>query len=403
MSSLLSPTRAIRVFLFTFTGLAALAWLAGSALAGTASAAPSPAKLPPVKHVFVIVLENEGYSATFGNPSAYPYLARTLPQKGALLTQYYAIGHASNDNYVAMISGQPPNPSNQADCQRFANFPLARLANGVEPGSGCVYPSNVGNITTQLSGKGLTWKGYMQDMGNVHIRESTTCGHPTVGSLDYTQSALPEDGYVTRHDPFVYFHSIIDRRSYCDAHVVPLGATDGKMPARTPKGVTGLATDLKAVATTPNFSFVTPNVCNDGHDYPCVNQASDVSAAENVDGFLAAWVPKILGSPAYKKDGLLEITFDESDIGDSAACCGERPGPTGSQPGLSGPGGGRIGAILLSPFIRPGTKSNVTYNHYSSLATWESLFGLPRLAYAATAPQTFGSDVFAVLGTKRSH
>ena len=73
---------------------------------------------PPVRHVFVIVLENEGYAATFEDPGADPYLATTLPSEGALApTDYDAIGHESNDNYIAMVSGQAPNPQTQADCQ----------------------------------------------------------------------------------------------------------------------------------------------------------------------------------------------------------------------------------------------------------------------------------------------
>jgi hypothetical protein len=50
--------------------------------------------------------------------------------------------------------------------------------------------------------------------------------------------------------------------------------------------------------------------------------------------------------------------------------------------------------VLLSPFIKPGTVSTTAYNHYSSLASWESLLGLPRLAYAASVPSVFGADVF---------
>ncbi|HET6868681.1 MAG TPA: hypothetical protein VFH80_22400 [Solirubrobacteraceae bacterium] len=53
------------------------------------------------------------------------------------------------------------------------------------------------------------------------------------------------------------------------------------------------------------------------------------------------------------------------------------------------------GSLLESPFIAPGTVSATPYNHYSSLASWETLFSLPRLADAATVPATFGSDVFA--------
>jgi hypothetical protein len=70
------------------------------------------------------------------------------------------------------------------------------------------------------------------------------------------------------------------------------------------------------------------------------------------------------------------------------------PGPGSPQPGITGPGGGRVGAVLLSPFIKPGTVSTTAYNHYSSLASWESIFGLARLAYAATVPSTFGADVY---------
>ena len=76
-------------------------------------------QVPPVRHVFVIVLENENYATTFGDPSADPYLASTLPQQGALLDNYYATGHESNDNYISILSGQPPNAENQADCQVF--------------------------------------------------------------------------------------------------------------------------------------------------------------------------------------------------------------------------------------------------------------------------------------------
>src|SRR5437868_8154953 len=120
--------------------------LAASAMGALASSARAATSLPKVRHVFVIVLENQGYAASFGNPSADPYLAQTLPAQGALLENYYATGHESNDNYISLISGQPPNPENQADCPRFDNFILPMmLSSGVESGTGCVYPSEVAN------------------------------------------------------------------------------------------------------------------------------------------------------------------------------------------------------------------------------------------------------------------
>ena len=360
--------------------------------AGQASASY---RTPRVRHVFVIVLENQGYAATFGNPEADPYLASTLPAQGALLENYYATAHLSNPDYIALVSGQPPNPENQGDCQHFSDFTLPSTEpNGVEAGIGCVYPSNVLNIGNQLSAAKLKWKAYMEDMGNDPKREAAACGHPAVGEEDGTQKAKAGDGYATRHNPFVYFHSLIDEPSSCNAHVVALGSPTGVMPPGALPHETGLATDLLTASKTPKFSFISPNLCNDGHDFPCTNQPSGASALANIDAFLETWVPKITGSEAFKRNGLLEITFDEAGDSETEACCGEMPGPSSPLPGITGPGGGRVGAVLLSPFIKPGTVSKVEYNHYSALATSESLFGLSRLAYAASVPGIFGPDVF---------
>ena len=395
-----SPRSLTWCFLRT-AAIAGFALLGSTALVAAASAPSTQAATarpaPKIGHIFVITLENEGYAQTFGSPSADPYLASALPAQGALLAQYYGTGHESNDNYVSMISGQGPNPQNQADCQIYSDF--AGTGPAVPPGqavgSGCVFPSSVPTVANQVTAAGLTWKGYMQDMGNDPAREAAVCGHPALNTQDQTQSAVSGDGYVARHDPFVYFHSIIDNQAYCDAHVVPLGSTTGALPPSVPAGTTGLATDLQSVATTPNLSFIVPNVCNDGHDYPCVNQPSGASALADIDTFLSAWVPKITASPAYKRDGLLVVNFDESDgpQSDSSACCGEGPGPNSPLPGITGLGGGRTGAVLLSPFIKPRTVSSTPYNHYSLLASVEADLGLSRLGYA-TGAQVFGPDVF---------
>ena len=74
------------------------------------------------------------------------------------------------------------------------------------------------------------------------------------------------------------------------------------------------------------------------------------------------------------------------------------PGPGSPLPGITGPGGGRVGAVLVSPYIKPGTVTATALNHYSSLASWESLLGLPRLADAATVPSSFGATVFTAPG-----
>jgi hypothetical protein len=252
----------------------------------------------------------------------------------------------------------------------------------------------VPTIGNQLSARHLAWKGYMQDMGNDPKREAAACGHPAVNAPDGTQAAEPADGYATRHDPFVYFHAVIDNAGYCDRHVVALGSPTGAMPEAAIAGETGLASDLKRAATTPALSFIVPDLCSDGHDYPCANHTGGASAAADIDAFLKTWVPLIRSSPAYRQGGLIEITFDEGGDGDSGSCCGEAPGPGAAQPGIGGPGGGRVGALLLSPYVRPASTDARPYNHYSSLASWEQLFGLKRLAYAATVRNVFGADVY---------
>jgi hypothetical protein len=352
--------------------LAACLWLS----AATAGAAT----LPPIKHVWIVVLENENYDTTFpssGSPPA-PYLAQTLPSQGELLTQYYGTGHHSLDNYIAMVSGQPPDPQTQGDCGTFSDFVRSGpdSPQGVASGDGCVYPSDILTIGDQLESKGLTWKQYAEDMANT---PPTTCDHPAIGSADGTEGARPTDQYATKHNPFVYFHSIIDR-PICDTNVVDLSALDG---------------DLTSASTTPSYSFITPDLCSDGHDGSCADGTSPGGYA-GINNFLSNIVPKITGSPAYADGGLLIVTFDEAG-GDSTACCGEPAGPNTTDPGdgAGKPGGGRVGAVLLSPYIKPGSTNDSPYNHYSLLRSTEDLFGLSHLGFAAQDGLVpFGADVF---------
>jgi hypothetical protein len=134
------------------------------------------------------------------------------------------------------------------------------------------------------------------------------------------------------------------------------------------------------VATTPQYSFITPDLCSDGHDETCADPRQK-GGYEGIDEFLREWVPRILASPAYKHDGLLIVTFAEA-ADDASACCDEPAGPNAPRPGIDGPGGGRVGAVLLSPFIKPGTRSDTAINHYGYLRSIEDLFGLPHLGFA---------------------
>src|SRR6516165_575104 len=141
------------------------------------AAAAQTVQLPPIKHVFIVMLENESSAVTFGPQSPAPYLARTLTSQGAYLPNYFGIGHFSLDNYIAVVSGQAPNAVTQMDCQTFADFQGAGTASdGQAIGSGCVYPALVPNLGDALVAKGLTWRSYDEDMGNDPKREQSTCG-----------------------------------------------------------------------------------------------------------------------------------------------------------------------------------------------------------------------------------
>jgi hypothetical protein len=352
-----------------------------------AQADPSGQTVPQIKHVFIVVLENEDAADTFGPDTQIPYLAQKMKADGAYLPNYYATAHNSLANYIAMISGQGPNILTQADCPVFANFtPGLPASNGQYLGEGCLYPPGVQNIATQLEGNGYRWKGYMQDMANSAPDQPASCRHPAPNSQDHTEIATPTDQYAARHNPFVYFESLIDFPT-CGANDVDLEQLKG---------------DLQSKATTPDYSFISPDLCNDGHD-------GDGTAGSCADGgpggmvqansFLEEWVPRITSSPAFADNGLLLVTFDEAEggtdpTGDASACCDEQPGFNTINPGAltPGPGGGKVGAVALSPCINPGTTVDADYNHYSLLRWVEDNFGLPRLGFARQASGVHGFD-----------
>jgi hypothetical protein len=341
-----------------------------------ATATAGAATLPPIKHVWIVVLENKSYPTTFGDGSQAPYLAKTLTSQGQLLTQYYGTGHNSLDNYITMVSGQPPDQDTQGDCQTYTDFAGAVGGDGVAVGNGCVYPTAVKTIGDQLEAKGLTWRQYAEDMASSST-EPKTCRHPPLNQADQSEGAKATDQFATKHTPFVYFHSIIDRQAFCDTNVVDLSALPG---------------DLASASTTPSYSLITPDLCSDGHDTPCVDGRP--GGLQSVNDFLQTWIPQITGSPAYADGGLLIITFDEAS-GDATDCCGEPMSPNTPSNGGSGNGGGRVGAVLLSRYIKAGGVNDTPYNHYSLLRSTEDLFGLSHLAYAANdGLKPFAEDVF---------
>jgi phosphatidylinositol-3-phosphatase len=401
---------AITTALLFAVGLAAYAGTAANTSGAQAATQAEPTaptvaantKLADVKHIWVINLENTSYSKSFGTPSNDPYLSKTLVGKGALLTNYFGIGHDSLTNYIAEVSGQAPNFQTNNDCGYYSNFLQFGYAfdkwtkYGQLTGDGCVLPGYVQTVGNQLTKASLDWKSYNEDMGNDPKRDLTkstvngpACAHGTIGRTDLTDDLAPaNDSYANRHNGFAYFHSVIDDRSYCRAHVLSLAP---------------LRRDLRSARSTPALSFVTPNTCHDLHDDPCQN--GEKGGFAQSERWLKTWIPRIMASPAYADGGLIVITFDESgDDADAQDCCGTRTSvglddpthPNTDRPGIFGPGGGRVGAVLLSRFIKPGTVSAHGYNHYSLLRSVETAFGLRYLG-DASAPgiKTFGADIFS--------
>jgi hypothetical protein len=350
-----------------------------------------------IHHIFVIVLENESSESTYlHNP--HPYLGKVLQRQGTLLTNYFATGHVSLDNYISMISGQAPNVMTSSDCQLYTDFngttaPAKLNKSGQAVGAGCVYPSNVKTLADQLTAKRVSWGGYMDNMGNDPSREQKRCGvpHTNLVGQDATQKATARDQYAARHNPFVYFHSLIDS-GLCKKHVVAL---------------TALKADLKHAATTPDFTFITPDLCNDGHDAGCAGpdaKGKRTGGLTSVDHFLSVWVPRIERSPAYRANGIIIITSDESETQDASSCCQEKGGPTDPLPGLTGPGGGKIGTLVIGRCVAKGRRDPTPYNHYSLLRSLEDIFGITKggtdghghLGYAAAAGlRPFGHDLFS--------
>lgn len=167
-----------------------------------------------------------------------------------------------------------------------------------------------GGIGAQLTAAGIDWRAYMEGM-------SANC-------------FANGNGYALKHDPFAYYGDT------CPPQVVPFTQSQ-------------FATDM--AGSVPRFVWITPNLCHDGHD----------CSTATADAWLAQTVPVILGSDAWKQNGVLFITWDEGE--DSA---------------------NSVLTLVIHPrpIIHRGGES---YDHYSLLATIEDELGVPRLGRAAQA------------------
>lgn len=282
-------------------GLAVGAWAITHHPAAPGRHLKLPASLPRSNrsHVVVIVLENRSASEAIGNPEA-PYISR-LAHRYALATRYYGVTHPSLPNYLALTGGSTFGI--ESDC------------------TGCSV--NASNIVDQLEAHRISWRAYMEGMRRPCDRTSG------------------EGGYAKKHDPFLYYEDVAFNLRRC-RKVVPFGRLRG-----------ALAHDRL-----PTFAWITPNLCDDGHD----------CGLSDVNSFLKGIVPALIRE--LGPHGALLLTWDEGEGGEG--CCEGQAA------------GGRVATILIGPDARRGARVDVPYDHYSILRTIEDMLGLRHLRLAGS-------------------
>jgi phospholipase C len=202
------------------------------------------------------------------------------------------------------------------------------------------HKSTTDHLTAQLEAKGVTWKSYVEDI------PGTACPLGASGLYD------------PKHTPQLFFDDVTDTNKsdskHCMDHVRPY---------------TEFASDLTS-GSVARYNFITPNLCNDMHGETfganCTVFITDM--IKKGDDWLAAEVPKILASSAYKDQGALFIIWDE---GDESAFGSASDGP--------------IPMILISPKAKAKYASNTKFTHSSYLRTVETIFGVPYLRAAQTS------------------
>jgi acid phosphatase len=263
------------------------------------------AHVPHFRKVAVLFLENHGYRQIIGSPQA-PYLNK-LANRGALATDYYAIGHPSLPNYLALTTGSTQGVT--SDCNSCEN----------------TAPS----LSGQLEAAHISWRAYFQS-----IPAPGFAGNG-VGS------------YSKHYNPFAYSEQV----------------GEGAIARRHEVDFRALRHDLSRHSL-PRFSWITPNLLNDGHN-------ASIRAS---DRFASRLVPRLVH--ALGPDGVLFVTWDEAQ-------------------GVTGPAGGHVALIATGPGARHRMRADGSADHYSLLATLEGGLGLARLGHAATASV---SPLVALLG-----
>lgn len=321
------------LFLILLLAIAAFSMFKYSNTSSPKSTTATPTASHPnqsiTSHVVVILLENENETYVIGNKDA-PYMNEMLIPNYSIAENYYALVHPSLPNYIAITSGSTLNVLSN-------NYPVESLP--------------YKNLVDLFSEHNISWKGYMESMSSI----TGSCGS------ELLSNAGGAYGYFTKHNPFVYYTDIMDNTTRC-SQIVPL---------------TRFSVDLENNQL-PEFSFVTPNVLDDGHTAPqnastCAPSGTGLQCA---DTWLSGFLPQVINSPVFANT-IVFITWDES--------------VKGAQTSNSFPNN-KVLLIAVSPHSKKGFADNTTlYSHYSLLATIERIYGLGDLGRNDTTANVISS------------
>jgi phosphatidylinositol-3-phosphatase len=406
--------------------------LAGSIHCAHAGEGPTPRGVPHLDHVFVIMMENHGYSQIVNNPNA-PFI-NGYARSANLATNYFAIAHPSLNNYLEVVGGSNFGVLSDNDPDWHNAGCATNLASGVpntdNPPSPAICPvhgigtdaavvaidttneasgapgtinidgvqsipamSGISGITIadQLARVGKTWKSYQENLplegpDRVNYSDGIFTNLSDFTKLapaltpPLTSSNIVKQ-YAAKHNPFVYFRSV---QEGVDANVSyrNIVAFDGEH---------GLYADLRD-GHVPSYAFIAPNQCNDQHGRG--NAGAFCNYDPNDNGTQAGLNPALIyagdvtvrklvqaikSSKAWKDDdrrSAIVVLWDENDYS-------------------TVPNTNQVMLIVDTNYGQHGVVSAKRYNHYSLLKTIEGGLGLPCLNHACEAQVEVMSDLFA--------
>jgi hypothetical protein len=409
--------------------VAVLALLAAFMSTTVAQEGGIPKGIPHLDHVFLIMMENHGYTEILHNPNAR--FINQYATTANLATNYFAVAHPSLTNYLEVVGGSNFGVLSDNDSDWHNKSCSTNLSTGVpntdNPPSSYVCPiggsgteaatpaldctnevtgppcevnidgkasypavsTTLGiTIADQLVGAGKTWKSYQESLPMTSLDRVNYGDGNFTNLTDFSKikpvlnppltSADIVKLYAAKHNPFVYFQSVQEGGNPLNSYA-NVAAFDG---------LTGIWGDL-ASGNVPNFSFIVPNQCNDQHGRGNGTAFCNFDPSSNGtkaglnpaliilgDQVVQKLVTAIHASPVWTKGhNAIVLIWDENDYA--------------VQPIIN-----RVIAIVDTNYGVHEVQSSQFYTHFSLLRSIEGGFGLPCLNHACDASTNAISDLF---------